>query len=111
MAWEERDSAYFEQRRMCGRHVLIGATAQWTKPCAKSGKYVAVKLHALADMWTNGVVCRYHGAAIKGGRGSVGHDYKRGLVGLIPIDTVTDEALPEMLSMRYVHEEEENDEQ
>lgn len=101
------ESAEMELARKCGRHVLLGSTAAWTKPCGKPGTYVAVKLSVYADFSSNGVVCRYHAAAIKGGRGSVGQDYKRGLVGLVPIGDVTDEQLPLMISYRYVHEEEE----
>lgn len=97
----------FERQRRCGRYVPVGSTAQWYKPCAKPGTYVAVKLTPYADMHANGVVCRYHAAAIKGGRGSVGLDFKRGLVSLLPIDTVADEQLVDMIKWGYVHEEEE----
>ena len=106
---QPKTSNDFERERRCGRHVMVGSTAAWTKPCAKPGRYVAVKLSPYADLFTNGVVCRYHAAAIKGGRGSVGADYKSGIVGLLPIEEVSDEQLPAMLTYAYIHDEEEED--
>jgi hypothetical protein len=101
-----KTSRDWELERRCGRHVLVGATAQWTKPCMKVGTHAVIRTSVYADIWANGVVCRWHANPIKAGRGSTGEDFKRGMVKLVPIADVSDERLQQVVNHGYVEEEE-----